>query len=129
MTQLRNFCIGNTTAEESLFFYEAGVNHSSFINPSFEPLFEPPPADENVTRMCRGSAQCVFDYTVTGKKSLALASAVAATQHQTLVESLKTGKQTAAQNQAYGAHLQSEGLTSSSHAPFRTRWLRHDVNS
>ena len=92
MTQLRNFVIGNTTAEESLFFYEGGVNHSSFINRSFEPLFEPPPADENVTRMCGGSAQCVFDYTVTGKKSLALASAVAAKQHQMLVEGLNTGK-------------------------------------
>ncbi|KAI0240570.1 hypothetical protein LSAT2_008699 [Lamellibrachia satsuma] len=82
--------VNSTSREVFENFGQMCVNHSSFFNPSFEPLFEPPPVDENVTRMCSGSAQCVFDYTVTGKKSLALASAVAATQHQTLVEGLNT---------------------------------------
>ncbi|KAI0237989.1 Protein mesh [Lamellibrachia satsuma] len=82
-----------TTEEESLFVYDAGSSHATFIDPSFEPLFELPPTDDaimaNVTRMCGGSEECVYDYLVTGKKTLALASADAVKQYKVFVEATK----------------------------------------
>ena len=88
-------CAGRTTAVDSLFVYDSGSSHASFVDSSFEPLFEATAVDnatmDNVTRMCGGSDQCVFDYFLTGKKSLALNSAEAVQEHATLVEASKHG--------------------------------------
>jgi len=87
---------GKTGADESIFTYEAGSNHASYIDPSFEPLFELPPTDsataENVTRMCGDSEECVFDYFVTGSLTIALASADVTRQHEEYVEASKPGE-------------------------------------
>ena len=86
---------GKTTAAQSLFVYGAGSNHDSFFDPSFEPQFERPPTDDatlqRVTRMCHGIKECIGDYLLTGKLSLALGSADAVRQHEEVVEAAKTG--------------------------------------
>ena len=87
---------GQITANETLFFYTSGSSYVSYANPSFEPTFQLPPVDdatmENVTKTCGGSEQCIFDYLLTGKKSLALASAEAVKQHDVVVEALTMGE-------------------------------------
>ena len=42
--------------------------------------------------MCSGYEECVFDYFVTGRKTLALASADAIKQHTLFVEATKKGE-------------------------------------
>ncbi|KAI0239247.1 hypothetical protein LSAT2_010015 [Lamellibrachia satsuma] len=85
-----------TSEVESLFVYDTGSSHASFVKPSFRPLFEPPTIDdatrENVTRMCYGKQQCVFDYFTTGEMTLALASAKAVLDHEDVVEASQKGK-------------------------------------
>lgn len=87
---------GQTSEVESLFVYDTGSSHASFVKPSFRPLFEPPTIDdatrENVTRMCYGKQQCVFDYFTTGEMTLALASAKAVLDHEDVVEASQKGK-------------------------------------
>ena len=87
---------GKTEANESIFTYETGSSHASYVDPSFEPLFELSPADsataENVTRMCGGSEECVFDYFVTGSLTIAMASADVTRQHEEYVEASKPGE-------------------------------------
>ena len=81
---------GKTKADESI-FRQVGYNDRWF-----EPLFELPPADsatvENVTRVCGGSEECVFDYFVTGSLTMALASADVTRQHEEYVEASKPGQ-------------------------------------
>ncbi|KAI0221189.1 hypothetical protein LSAT2_027418 [Lamellibrachia satsuma] len=85
--------IWRTTEGESLFVYDAGSSHATFIDPSFEPIFELPPTDDVtmaiVTRMCGGYEDCVYDYLVTGKQKMALASAEFTKQYEVFVEALK----------------------------------------
>ena len=87
---------GQITANETLFFYTSGSSYDSYANPSFEPTFELPPVDNatlvDVTKTCGGSEECIFDYLLTDKKSLALASAAAVKQHEVVVEALTMGE-------------------------------------
>ena len=86
---------GKTTEVQSLFVYGAGSNHDSYFDPSFEPQFERPATDnailQRVTRMCQGIEECVYDYLLTGKLSVALGSANAVRQHEKVVEAAQTG--------------------------------------
>lgn len=88
--------VGQTSEAESLFVYDTGSSHASFFDPSFKPLFELNVTDaaavENVTRMCHGYRQCVFDYFVTGNAPLALATAEAIREHETFVKASEKGK-------------------------------------
>ena len=72
-----------------------GSNHDSYFDSSFEPQFERPATDDatlqRVTRMCHGIKECIDDYLLTGKLSVALGSADAVRQHEEVVEAAKTG--------------------------------------
>ena len=86
---------GKTTEAQSLFVYGAGSNHDSYFDHSFEPQFERPATDDatlqRVTRMCHGIKECIDDYLLTGKLSVALGSADAVRQHEEVLEAAKTG--------------------------------------
>ncbi|KAI0226850.1 Sushi domain-containing protein 2 [Lamellibrachia satsuma] len=83
-----------TTEAQSLFVYSAGSNHDSYFDHSFEPQFERPATDDatlqRVTRMCHGIKECIDDYLLTGKLSVALGSADAVRQHEEVLEAAKT---------------------------------------
>ena len=85
---------GRATADDSLFVYDTGSSHTTYVG--FEPVFVTPSesgdAMDTANRMCGGSQQCVFDYLLTGKKSLALNSAEAVREHVTFVEDSKHGR-------------------------------------
>ena len=54
---------------DSLFVYPHGRNHSDYQNLTFRPRFErvrPDELSENATKVCRGNAQCEYDFVVTG---------------------------------------------------------------
>ena len=87
---------GRTTADESLFVYDTGSSHTTYVDSSFEPVFVTPSesgdAMDTANRMCGGSQQCIFDYLLTGKESLALNSAEAVREHAAFVEDSKHGR-------------------------------------
>ena len=83
-------CLGRTKSDESIMFYEAGINHSTYQNPSFLPMFVPqfssPAEKQEAEAMCGGNEQCLLDYAATGNNQMASATianneAVNATTH------------------------------------------------
>ncbi|KAK2188587.1 hypothetical protein NP493_128g05111 [Ridgeia piscesae] len=84
-----------TTAEESMFVYGAGASHDGYTDPSFEPRFEQPEVDDDTkrqaTEICGGAdaKDCIFDYLMTGKASVARDTAEAVRQHDSAVDSAK----------------------------------------
>ena len=87
---------GRTTADDSLFVYDTGSSHATYVDSSFEPVFVTSSVSSDAmdaaNRMCGGSQQCVFDYLLTGKESLALNSAEIIREHEVFVEASKHGR-------------------------------------
>ena len=100
------FIAGQTTEDESLFTYGAGLSHSSFKDSNFVPLFNLSLANSSdATRaeaasLCGLSNECLFDYLLTGKRSLAIASADAVLQHEEFINSSKPGRPYSVRNEA-----------------------------
>ena len=86
---------GQITASETLFVYKTGTNYSEYAATTFEPVFELSEVSnatlQNATQICDGSEQCVFDYLLTGKMEVALASAAAAKEYTSIYISLFEG--------------------------------------
>ena len=86
---------GQITASETLFVYKTGTSYSAYAASTFEPVFELPPVSnatlQNARQICDGSEQCVFDYLLTGKTEVALASAAAAKEYASEYTSLFEG--------------------------------------
>ena len=95
--QRLNLYAGNTTAQESMFVYGAGASHDGYTDPSFEPQFEQPEVDDATKRraaeICGGAdaKDCIFDYLMTGKESVARDTAEAVRQHDSAIDSAKKG--------------------------------------
>ena len=87
---------GQTTANESMFTYEIGASHSTFVDVTFSPQLEPLRADAatltRVTELCGDSEQCRFDYLMTGNPSLAVASLNAVMLQEAFVTSSRKGR-------------------------------------
>ena len=74
--------IGATSADESLFIYEEGMDHSSYFDAGYVPIFldEDDLVFDNVTLgkhardACGDNKQCLFDIFTTGKVSIGMAS-------------------------------------------------------
>jgi len=80
-----------------MFVYGAGASHDGYTDPSFEPRFEQPEVDDDTkrqaTEICGGAdaKDCIFDYLMTGKASVARDTAEAVRQHDSAVDSAKKG--------------------------------------
>ena len=60
---------------DSLFVYPLGRNHSSYQDHEFRPRFEtvrPEELTEDAKKVCRGNAQCQFDFVATGSLAFAV---------------------------------------------------------
>ena len=80
-----------------MFVYGAGTSHDGYTDPSFEPQFEQPKVDsvikQRAAEICGGAdaKECISDYLMTGKASVARATAEAVRQHDSAVDSAKKG--------------------------------------
>ncbi|XP_048583031.1 protein mesh isoform X2 [Nematostella vectensis] len=88
-----------TTANESLFTYERGKNHSSHVNVLYRPVFIE--RGQNVTfsnsalekraqDACGDNIQCLYDVSVTGKTSIGMASRQALQELKETVQAIET---------------------------------------
>jgi hypothetical protein len=82
------------SASESLFTYAAGQSTSTYSQPSFVPLFDNPcktSADDSMAKqLCGISANCYYDYCVTGDSVLATATLASETSYYTNRQILQT---------------------------------------
>ncbi|XP_071951342.1 sushi domain-containing protein 2-like [Antedon mediterranea] len=60
-------------SEDSILYYVAGTDYSTYYKPNFVPWFEAPDNidQEEVTRVCGDNIECIFDYQVTGNVEIA----------------------------------------------------------
>ena len=80
------FLTGATSANDSLFTYEEGKDHSSYFDVGYLPifldqedfdnltLFDNVTLEEEARDVCGDNKQCLFDIYTTGKVSIGLAS-------------------------------------------------------
>ena len=66
--------LGQVTAQESLFYYGAGLSTGNYSNPDFVPSFKSDVvanAPDMITTYCGDNTECIFDYSVSGSEDVA----------------------------------------------------------
>ena len=74
--------VGATSADDSLFIYEEGMNHSSYFDAGYVPIFldkddlvfDDVTLGKQARDACGDNKQCLFDIFTTGKVSIGMAS-------------------------------------------------------
>lgn len=92
------FVLGMTTPNESLFYYEVGKNHSSYINMEFVPLFldqgdlmfENATLGQQAREVCGDNMQCLFDIHTTGRVSIGVATKQAVELFAAVIDETET---------------------------------------
>jgi len=80
-----------TTTDESIFRYDDGITHDSFIFADFTPRFldeQDAAALAEANTICNNVQSCVFDYFATGNRALAEASANTAETSETVASQI-----------------------------------------
>ena len=78
-----------------MFVYGAGASHDGYNDTSFEPHFEQPEVDDATKRraieICGGAdaKECIVDYLMSGKESVARNTAEAVRQYDSAIDSAK----------------------------------------
>ena len=72
--------LGQLIEEESLFYYGPGLSTRNYSNPDFTPNFKSTvvaDASEVISTYCGGNAECIFDYSVSGRQDVAQSTLMA----------------------------------------------------
>lgn len=87
---MKHSIVGRTTSSESIFTYQPGTSHSTYQHSGFTPNFTASNSNEAVS-LCGSNADCLFDYSITGKTALALGSKTAVESYSVAVEDTVKG--------------------------------------